>query len=96
MRAQSAQGSQLREPPSQDGDDAESLGFVLRRGFVEIARDVEQVRELGDEEPPGPPAGIALSELEPEHLEGVYAVAVEATPDMAISAAIEAAGRRPA
>ena len=74
-----------------DGDDPESLRFVMRRGFVEIARDVEQVRELGDEAPPAPPAGIALAELEPEHLEGVYAVAVEATPDVAIDAPIKAA-----
>lgn len=74
-----------------EGDDAESLAFVLRRGFFEIARDVEQVRELGAEEPPTPPAGIALAELAPEHLEGVYAVAVEATPDLAIDAPIEAA-----
>ena len=49
------------------------------------------MRKLGDEEPPAPPAGIALAELEPEHLEGVYAVAVEATPDMVMDAAIEAA-----
>jgi len=74
-----------------DGDDAESLAFVTRRGFVEIAREVEQVRELGAEEPPAPPAGIALVEAEPKHLEGVYAVAVEATPDMALDALIEAA-----
>lgn len=74
-----------------DGDDAESLAFVLRRGFVEVAREVEQVRELGDEECPAAPAGIVLAELAPEHLEGVHAVAVEATPDMAIAAAIEAA-----
>lgn len=74
-----------------DGDDPESLGFVQRRGFVEIAREVEQIRELGAEEPPEPPAGITLAELLPEQLEGVYAVAVEATPDMALDAEVEAA-----
>ena len=33
---------------------------------------------------PEPPAGIALAEFRPEHLEGVYAVAVDATPDLAV------------
>jgi GNAT superfamily N-acetyltransferase len=74
-----------------DGDDRESLAYVERRGFVVISQDVEQIRELGDEAAPEPPPGIALAELRPELLEGVYAVAVEATPDMAIEAAIAAA-----
>ena len=37
-----------------------------------------------------PPPGIVLAELRPEHLEGVYAVAVDATPDLAVGAAIAA------
>ena len=74
-----------------DGEDDASLGFAQRRGFVEIGREVEQVRELGAEKPFEPPPGIAVTELKPEHLEGVYAVAVEATPDMALDAEIEAA-----
>ena len=74
-----------------DGEDVESLGFVGRRGFVEIGREVEQIRELGDEHPPEPPPGIELVDLAPEHLAGVYAVAVDATPDMALDAEIEAA-----
>ncbi len=74
-----------------DGDDAESFAWVERRGFIVISQDVEQVRELGDEAAPELPPGIALAELAPEHLDGVYAVAVEATPDMAIDAEIEAA-----
>jgi mycothiol synthase len=74
-----------------DGDDHVALGFVQRRGFVEIGREVEQVRDLGVEQPPMPPAGIVLAELAPEQLAGVYAVAVDATPGMALDAAIEAA-----
>jgi GNAT superfamily N-acetyltransferase len=73
------------------GDDPESLAFLEQRGFVVVSQDVEQIRELGDEPAPEPPAGIELVELRPEHLDGVYAVAVEATPDMAIDAAIAAA-----
>ena len=73
------------------GDDPESLAFLERRGFVVVSQDVEQIRELGDEPAPEPPEGIELAELRPEHLDGVYAVAVEATPDMAIEASIAAA-----
>jgi mycothiol synthase len=73
-----------------DGDDFESLGFVSRRGFLEIARQVEQVRVLGAEPWPAPPAGIELQELRPEYLRGVYTVAVEATRDMAVNVVIAA------
>jgi len=74
-----------------DGDDFESLGFVRRRGFLEIARQVEQIRVLGAESWPAPPASIELQELRPEDLRGVYAVAVEATHDMAVNVVIAAA-----
>jgi GNAT superfamily N-acetyltransferase len=74
-----------------EGDDPESLAWVERRGFAVISQDVEQVRELrGDELAPEPPPGIVLAELSPEHLEGVYAVAVDATPDLAVGAEIAA------
>lgn len=47
-------------------DDEGSLAFATRFGFEEVDREVEQVRELGDEPEPGdPPEGIeviALSE----------------------------------
>lgn len=73
------------------GEDDTSFGFVQRRGFVEIGREIEQVRELGAVGTSEAPAGIVLAELAPEHLAGVYSVAVEATPDMALDAEIEAA-----
>jgi GNAT superfamily N-acetyltransferase len=74
-----------------DGEDAESLGFVTRRGFVEIAREVEQVRELGDEAVPQPLSGVEIRLGAEDDLADVYTVAVEATPDMAMDAAIRAA-----
>jgi mycothiol synthase len=70
--------------------DPESLAWVERRGFEVISQEVEQTRELGDESAPEPPPGIALAEFRPEHLEGVYAVAVDATPDLAVGADIAA------
>jgi mycothiol synthase len=73
-----------------DGADTGSLGFVVRRGFVEIAREVEQIRELGAERAPQPPPGIEIRVGVEGDREGLYAVAVEATPDMALEAAIEA------
>ncbi len=73
-----------------EGDDPDSLAWVERRGFVVLSQDVEQIRELGDERAPDPPPGIVLAELCPEHLEGVYAVAVDATPDLAVGAEIAA------
>ena len=74
-----------------EGDDPESLAWVERRGFVVLSQDVEQVRDLGGEEPaPEPPPGIVVAEFRPEHLEGVYAVAVDATPDLAVGADIAA------
>jgi mycothiol synthase len=73
-----------------EGDDTESLAWAERRGFVVLSQDVEQIRELGDEPAPEPPPGVMLTDLRPEHLEDVYAVAVDATPDLAVGAAIAA------
>jgi GNAT superfamily N-acetyltransferase len=64
---------------------------VTRRGFVEICRDVEQVRELGVEHEPEAPAGIAIRLAAEAELAGIYAVAVEATPDLAMDAEVRAA-----
>lgn len=73
-------------------DDAESLGYVARRGFVEIGLEVEQARELGgDEQAPPAPTGTTIRLSEPADLEGIYAVAVEATPDMALDTDVVAA-----
>jgi GNAT superfamily N-acetyltransferase len=72
------------------GDDA-SLAWVTRRGFAEISRDLEQVRELSDAEPaPALPPGIELRLVAESDLEGIYAIAVEATPDLAVDAEMRA------
>jgi len=63
-------------------DDEDSLEWVLKRGFVEVGRDVELVRELGDEEPVAPLKGIQLKELTAADHDAIYAVAVECWPDM--------------
>ena len=65
--------------------DETSVDWVTRRGFVEISRDLEQVRMLDAAEPPPvPPPGIELRPAHDGDFEGMYAVAVEATPDIAI------------
>ena len=44
-------------------DDEGSLAFAERFGFVEVDREVEQVRQVGDEPAPtGPPAGVEVIE----------------------------------
>lgn len=64
--------------------DPESLRWATNRGFVEVARDVELVRELrADEFPAAPPPGIRIVELTEELRAAAYAVAVECWPDMA-------------
>jgi mycothiol synthase len=73
-----------------EGDDPEALAFAMHRGFVEIGREVEQTRVLGDEPPPEPPEGIELVQGTDEHLASIYAVAVEVTPGMALDAEIAA------
>ena len=45
-------------------DDEESLAFAARFGFVEVDREIEQVRVVGDEQPPAaPPAGVQVLTL---------------------------------
>ena len=71
---------------AQAGDE-ESLGFVSRRGFAEVGRNVELTRRLSPEAE-GFPAGIL--ELGDEHRVGAYAVSVAAVPDMPTAGAAEA------
>jgi GNAT superfamily N-acetyltransferase len=74
-----------------DADDESALGWVTRRGFVEISRDIEQTRTLEEVEPhPVPPPGIELRPAEDGDLEDIYAIAVEATPDLAVDAELRA------
>jgi GNAT superfamily N-acetyltransferase len=63
-----------------EGDD-DSLRFVSKRGFREVTRDVEILLTV---DPSGGAWAPGIVELEPEHLPGAYAVAAEATPEMAL------------
>ena len=46
-------------------DDSESMGFAERFGFVEVDRQIEQVRAVGDEPPPPAlPGGVEVVTLE--------------------------------
>src|SRR2546428_10183613 len=62
--------------------DEASLNWVLKRAFVVVGRDVELVRELGDESPAAPLEGIEIKELTAADHDAVYAIAVECWPDM--------------
>jgi GNAT superfamily N-acetyltransferase len=59
--------------------DSESMAFVGRRGFTEVTREINVLRELrpGDGElVPG------IAELRDEHLRGVYDLCVETIPEI--------------
>jgi len=67
-------------------DDAESLAFAQRRGFVEDRREKGVALELASIEPPPvePPPGVEIVTWaeRPELARGIYGVAVEAYPDV--------------
>jgi GNAT superfamily N-acetyltransferase len=59
------------------------LHWAERRGFRELERVVELVREvMGNERSPGPPAGITIVELDEEHADGAFAVYAEGVADI--------------
>jgi GNAT superfamily N-acetyltransferase len=69
-----------------ESDDAESLGFALRRGFHETSRETGLELELSDVASPAvdPPVGIEIVLLadRPELAAGAYEVGSEAIPDV--------------
>jgi mycothiol synthase len=73
------------EVPVRD-DDAESLGFAERRGFVEDSREQGLVLDLSAIEPPPvePPRGVEIISWaeRPDLAPGIYEVAAEAMPDV--------------
>lgn len=73
-----------------DGRDEGSLAFAARHGFEEVDRQVEQVRELGDEPPAEPPTGIRFVSIaeRPELLRAAYELAQEGYADLATSDAV--------
>ena len=74
-------------------DDEGSLAFANRFGFVEVDREVEQVRTVGDEQPPSPPpAGVDVVTLGeyPELWAGCYETfGKEALADFAVYTPLE-------
>ena len=75
-----------------DGRDGASIAFARRRGLVEVDRQIEQVREVGDEPPPEPPTGVELTALDghrAELLREAYELAREGYEDMPLPEAIE-------
>jgi mycothiol synthase len=69
------------------GDDPGSMAFAERHGFVEVDRQVEQVKAVDDESPPRIPDGIRFVTIaeRPELLGAAYDLAVEGYADMATS-----------
>ena len=78
-------GAAELEGPVQE-DDAESLAWTERRGFVEVGRDSQLVLDLTaiDAPEPEPPPGIEIVTWadRPELAQGLYEVAAEATLDI--------------
>jgi mycothiol synthase len=68
-------------------EDEGSLAFAQHFGFREVGRDVEQVREVGDERPPVVSDGVQLVSLaeQPELFERAYhELARDALQDLAV------------
>jgi mycothiol synthase len=68
-----------------DGNDAGSLLFAERHGFVESDRQVEQVKVVGEEERPQIPDGVRFVTVaeQPDLLRDAYELGVEGWADMA-------------
>jgi mycothiol synthase len=76
-----------RELQMQVGEaDTESYGFLERRGFVQVGAEkaVELELDSAAASSPEPPPGIRIVSRadEPEHLDGMYQVAVQADEDI--------------
>jgi GNAT superfamily N-acetyltransferase len=67
-------------------DDAESIEFALRRGFVEVERNPRLILELAEIDSPrvDPPEGVYITTWadRPDAARGMYEVACEAYPDI--------------
>jgi mycothiol synthase len=73
--------------------DADSRAWLERRGFVQVGAEKAVVLELDGIEPPEvePPPGVRIVSRaqEPDRLEGMYAVAVQADEDIPGSAGVQ-------
>jgi mycothiol synthase len=75
-----------------DGLSEPGIAFAAAHGFVEVDREVELRRRIGDEREPDPLPGIAVSSLaeRPDLLEAAYdAVAIEAYADLPLPGSYE-------
>lgn len=71
-----------------NGADTAAVGFAERRGFVEVDREVEQVRAIGPDEEDGPDiAGIEFTTVgaRPELLDAAYELGSEGYADLALT-----------
>lgn len=69
-------------------EDEAALAFAQKHGFVEVDRQVEQVREVAADEPePAPYEGVSFASIEerPELLERAYVVAEQGYADLALA-----------
>jgi GNAT superfamily N-acetyltransferase len=69
-------------------DDPGSVEFGLRFGFTEVDRQVEQLRSIGQEPPPTPPAGVSIVSIaqQPDLWRPAYdAVGVQGFADLALT-----------
>jgi len=72
---------------SEGRDDLDSLGYYGFRGFEEIGRMQDVVLDVSAATvDPATPEGIEIVPATPEHDRGVYAVALEAVPDIPAAA----------
>ncbi len=73
--------------------DAESRAFLERRGFVQVGAEKAVVLELNGTEPPevAPPSGVRIASRveEPDRLQEMYAVGVQADEDIPGSAGVQ-------
>jgi mycothiol synthase len=73
--------------------DADSRAFLEHRGFVQVGAEKAVVLDLDGTDPPeiSPPAGVRIATRaeEPDRLDGMYAVAVQAAEDIPGSAGVQ-------
>jgi mycothiol synthase len=76
---------------SVNGRDERSVAFAHRFGFEEVDRELQQVRDLGEEPAPAVPTGIELVTIaeRPELLEAAYPLAAQGYTDMPTPAPVE-------
>jgi GNAT superfamily N-acetyltransferase len=74
-------------------NDAESRAFFERRGFVQVGAEKAVVLDLDGVQPPevDPPSGVRIVSRaeEPDRLEGMYAVGVQAEEDIPGSSGVQ-------